>query len=198
MDLDKTVAGELSTSDAVGGDDPEHGDAVEALYRRQARIVSASIRRLFGNGPPDPDDVTQLAFQKLLEHAQPERIRNAEAFLWRTARNIVLNEKRSAGVASRYEADVADQFFTARGDNIDLQRVVLAKEELMLINTALRRMPAKRRRAFMLHRIDGLSVSDVGRQLGVSRSAAQKHIAKATALIDTLLSAADQEKTSDD
>ncbi|MEM1173735.1 MAG: sigma-70 family RNA polymerase sigma factor [Pseudomonadota bacterium] len=198
MDLDKTVANDVSASDAVGGNDPEHGDAVEALYRRQARIVAASIRRLFGNGPPDPDDVTQLAFQKLLEHAQPERIRNAEAFLWRTARNIVLNEKRSAGVAARHEADVADQFFAARGDNIDLQRVVLAKEELMLINTALRRMPAKRRRAFVLHRIDGLSVSDVGRQLGVSRSAAQKHIAKATALIDTLLSAADQGKTSYD
>ncbi|MEM8862595.1 MAG: sigma factor-like helix-turn-helix DNA-binding protein [Chloroflexota bacterium] len=48
------------------------------------------------------------------------------------------------------------------------------------MNQALGDMPAKRRRAFVLHKVDGLSVSEVARRLKIARSPAQKHINKAT------------------
>ncbi|MEM7098400.1 MAG: sigma-70 family RNA polymerase sigma factor [Pseudomonadota bacterium] len=161
--------------------------ALADLYANHAPVVSASIRRRFGDGPPDPDDITQLAFQKLLERNRPDEILNPQAFLLSTAKNLVLTEKRNQGVRTRYEPDVEEKFFTDRGDSLDPQRVVIAKEQLRLINQALDQMPRKRRRAFLLHRVEGLTVSEVGRRLDISRSAAQKHLVKAFAQIDTLL-----------
>jgi len=49
-------------------------------------------------------------------------------------------------------------------------------------------MPERRRRAFVLHRIEGLTITATGRQLKISATAARKHIARAMADIDERLS----------
>lgn len=164
------------------------------LYDRHARVVTASIRRLFGNGPPDPEDVTQLAFQKLLERDDRHSIRNPEAFLWRTARNLLLNEKRSQGVRSKYDYDVEQLFFAPGGDKSNPECVVAAREQIHVINQALLAMPEKRRRAFMLHRVEGLNVSEVARRLGLSRTAVNKHLARAFATVDSVLQTLGQDQ----
>lgn len=158
-----------------------------AIYKQYALDISLSLRRMFGDGPPDPDDVTQQAFHKLIERDRDEEVRNYKAFLWRTAKNIVISEKRSHAVCRRYEPDVETQFFSGGGVILDPQRVLIAKDQLQQLNEVLREMPAKRRRAFMLNRVEGLNVSEVGRRLGLSRSGAHKHILKALAQLDGLI-----------
>lgn len=163
------------------------GSKIGYLYQRHSRAVVTALRTIFGNGPPDPEDVTQLAFQKLLEYPHPNRIRNPEAFLWRTARNLVFNDKRSQNVRIRYEYEVEQLYFTNTSDNIAAERVVSARVQLSTINEALLAMPERRRRAFVLHRVEKLTVSEVARRLGVSRTAAVKHLQRAFADIDELL-----------
>ena len=160
---------------------------IEALYDEYADQLSSTIRRMFGDGPPDPDDVAQQAFQKLIERGNIETISNLRAFVWRTARNIVLSTKRSATTRARYDYEVEQIYFPLKGDESTPERIILVREQLDTINEALRKMPEKRRRAIVLHRIEGLSVAEVGRRLGMSRQNAAKQLSKGMADLSVAL-----------
>ncbi|MEM1412947.1 MAG: sigma-70 family RNA polymerase sigma factor [Pseudomonadota bacterium] len=162
-------------------------DSITALYQAFAGQLAASIRRSFGNGPPDPEDVAQQSFQKLIERGDLESIDNPRGFLWRIARNLVLGEKRAQEVRTRHDYRIEQLYFPLRDDTSDPQRISLAREQLKVINEVLRQMPEKRRRAVVLHRIDGLTVADVGRRLGISRQNAAKHLARGVADINVAL-----------
>ena len=146
------------------------------------------LRRVFGDGPPDPDDIAQLAFQKLLERSDLSDIRNLKGFLWQTARNLVFKSKRDQEVRTRNSLEYEQLFFPSKGDDLGPERVISAREQIKLINEALRAMPERRRRAFVLHRIDGLSIAATARQLKIGPTAAGKHISRASAQIDEVLS----------
>lgn len=160
---------------------PEVPAEIFRLYQQYASQLTAAIRRSFGNGPPDPEDVAQQSFQKLIERGDLESIRNLKGFLWRIARNLVLGEKRSQEVRLRYDYEVEQLFFPLGHDESDPQRVLMVREQLKSINDVMRNMPEKRRRAVILHRVEGLSVTDVGRRLGISRQNAAKHLANGIA-----------------
>lgn len=154
---------------------------ISALYQDYAVQLSATLRKMYGDGPPDPDDVAQAAFQKVMERGNISSIQNLKAFVWRTARNLVFKAHRSRETRSKYDYEIDELYFPLKTDEMTPERVILAKEQLQAINAILLKMPKKRRRAFLLHRIEGLTVSAVARRLGVSRSTADEHIARAAA-----------------
>ena len=165
-----------------------HSAKVDLLYRDHWTALVSSLRRTFGDGPPDPDDVAQQAFQKLIEREQLSDIRSLKGFLWRTARNLMINAKRSRATRSRYDFEIEHLYFPNRGVNSTPEAVLSANEELRAINDVLRSMPEKRRRAFILHRVEGLSVSEVARRLRLSRSPTDRHIRRAAEDIQMCLS----------
>lgn len=93
----------------------------------------------------------------------------------------MLKEKHTQQVRARYDFEVEQLYFPLKGDDSTPERIIKAREQLQAINELLVKMPEKRRRALVLHRIDGLSVAEVGRRLGISRTAAAKHVARASA-----------------
>lgn len=167
-------------------DDPLR-TAYDRIYRETLQSLTAMLRKSFGNGPPEPEDIAQQAYQRLLERARLDDIRNVEAFLWRTARNLFFNEQRRQVVRSRYDYELEQIYFPEQGFDSDPERVHLAEEQIGVIQRVLLAMPERRRRAFVLHRIEGLSIAATGRALKISATAAGKHIAKAMADIDRLL-----------
>ncbi|MEM6683888.1 MAG: sigma-70 family RNA polymerase sigma factor [Pseudomonadota bacterium] len=160
---------------------------ISALYEDYAEQLTATLRKMYGDGPPDPADVAQQAFERLLERGDFASITNLKAFVWRTARNIVLAAKRSARVRSAYDYEVERIYFPLKSDDSTPESIIAARQQLRRINALLLAMPEKRRRAFVLHRLEGLSVAEVGRRLGVNRSSAAKHVARAAAAINLLL-----------
>ena len=157
------------------------------LYKTYAPKLAATLRKMYGDGPPDPDDVAQTAFFKVIERGDIQSINNLKAFLWSTARNILRKEIRSHSVRDRYVVDIEQIFFAPTGDVQSPDRVIEAIQLLSAINIALRAMPKRRRHAFILNRIDGLTVAAVARELGISRTAAANHIARAMADLDACL-----------
>ncbi|MEM0985104.1 MAG: sigma-70 family RNA polymerase sigma factor [Pseudomonadota bacterium] len=152
---------------------------LDQLYREHAPVLSAKLRQTFGDGPPDPDDLTQQAFQKLIERGDTSDISSLKGFLWCTARNLLFNDKRDRGTRSKFDFEIEHLFFPNRGAESTPESVVGAREELRAINNAFGKMPEKRRLAFILHRIDGLSIAEVARRLHIARSPARRHILRA-------------------
>ncbi|MEM6898556.1 MAG: sigma-70 family RNA polymerase sigma factor [Pseudomonadota bacterium] len=158
--------------------------AVSDLYVDYADQLSQAIRRTFGDGPPDPDDVAQHAFEKLIQRGNLDKITNLKGFLWRTARNIVLAAKRSANVRNKYDFEIEHIYFALKDNESTPERIIIVREQLELIRKVLLDMPDKRRRAIVMHRVEGLSMTEIGRRLGMTRQSVALHITKGIAELD--------------
>ena len=159
------------------------GNRLNLLFRRLFAKLAGDLRRTYGTGPPDPEDVAQRAFQKLSEREKQDEIRDPEGFLWICARNIIMTEKRSERVRAANRDEVERRFFGSAIDTFDPERVFIANEQLDIIFETLKRMPERRRRIFELNRIHGLTPEQAGKEVGISRSSAARHIALATGMI---------------
>ena len=161
--------------------------AVAQLYENHAEALSSYLRKAFGDGPPDPDDIAQEAFQRLLEHKSLSSIQNLQAFLWRTARNLTVSKKRSIERRSKFDFEIEHLFFGLEGPGLSPERVLEVKEQLRIVRRVLEKMPDRRRRAFLWHRVEGLSFTAIGKRLGITRRAVARHVVKAACDLETAL-----------
>lgn len=162
------------------------------LYHRHFKKLVNDLRRSYGAGPPDPEEVAQRAFEKLSQQCNLDKISNPVGFAWVCARNIIISEKRAEKVRNSNQQKVEQHFFSQEGDEFDPERVLIGKEKLAIVMSALEAMPERRKRIFMLNRVHGLTPEQAGKQCGVSRSSAVRHIAVATAAIAQALLDADR------
>ncbi|MEM1134117.1 MAG: sigma-70 family RNA polymerase sigma factor [Pseudomonadota bacterium] len=178
-----------TSSDAEGGDDPvsdEGNDAGEGqsrlrtLYARYFADLVSHLRWRYGSGPPDPTDIAQATFEKLSQHGMISDVDNLEAYAWTTANNLIRNERRALLVRNAHAQQENSENIGAECDEFDPERVVMAREELKIVLEALKQMPERRRDVFIACRIDGLNPRQAGERLGISRSAAVRHLALAT------------------
>lgn len=180
---------DLSGSDQKNADSQSSQVDLDRLFREQSPALTAYLRRQFGDGPPDPEDIAQQAFEKLVRRQQSERIDNYPGFLRQTAKNLSISALRHKNVRSEHELEVERRYFPEEGNESSPERVIEVREQLSMVNEVLRAMPASRREAFVLNRIDGMSKADVARKQGVSRSAVVKRLARASAEINAALTA---------
>ena len=155
--------------------------AVDQFYTEHFDSLVAYLRRKYGAGPPDPEDVAQKAFGRIVARGGLEGVDNPKAFLWRTAANIFVSDTRTLKAEERRDAAVEAIFSSENGYLLTPERVLEAKEQVGIALRVLRQMPEQRMRAFILTRIDGLSHQATAEVLGVSRPAVSKHVARATA-----------------
>lgn len=149
-------------------------DDLEAAFRTGAEGLKAITRRAEG----DDADLAQDACLKLVETARREPIGAPTHLLFRLARNLVIDRLRSrARTARLFRAEEAfDQYPCASADP---ERTLLATERLRRALAVIDAMPTRRRQAFLLHRIEGLSYLEIARKMGVSIKAVEKHLATA-------------------
>ncbi|MEM9181719.1 MAG: RNA polymerase sigma factor [Pseudomonadota bacterium] len=164
---------------------------IAQLYATEYRGLVAYLNAAFGTGPPEPEDVAQRAFMQLAARGDLSDIRNPRSFLRQIARNLMISGFRAETTRRGYERSAAES--AIEGVESTPQRVLEGNEELVVIMETLDRMPHTRRRAMILHRFDGLNLADVGRRLGISRTAAAKHVARAMQAIDAALAKAHRE-----
>ena len=176
-----------SCQPAFATDAPARPGGLEELYKQYWRTLCRYLGATFGPGPPEPEDVAQLAFARFAAHEHQAKINDPKSFLWFTARNIVLSERRSMAVRRRRSEDVEEIYSALGGDAFTPERVLIAKEQIAAVSVIVDAMPAKRRRVLMLNVIDGHSFAEIARQMGLSPTAVKKHYARAMIDLDSVL-----------
>ncbi|MBL0726136.1 RNA polymerase sigma factor [Piscinibacter sp. HJYY11] len=141
-----------------------------------ARVRSALMRR--GRSEQDAEDLVQEAWVRLACYEQ--EVIEPEAFLMRAALNLSLDAHRVA--RNRGEQLVVDEVVLIDGSP-GTEDIVLARERMVRLSECLGQLPPRTREIFLAHRVDGLRYQDIARHHGVSVSAVEKHIAKATLLL---------------
>ncbi|MEM9262019.1 MAG: RNA polymerase sigma factor [Pseudomonadota bacterium] len=168
--------------------------ALEAIYADYHADLTRYLRKAFGDGPPDPEDVAQEAFARLADQKDLSLIDNLRGFLWRTARNLTISDKRRNATRTRFDYEVEHLYFAVSSPECDPSRVIEVREQLKIIRAVLDQMPERRRKAFLWQRIDGLSFTDIGKKLGIDRRAVVRHISIAATDIEIALAEASEVK----
>jgi RNA polymerase sigma-70 factor (ECF subfamily) len=157
--------------------------AQEALFQRHVRLVTGLAHRIMTRDS-DVDDLVQDCFVYALERL--ETLDNPQAFASWIASIVV----RTAGKRLR-KRKLLTRLGLLRDTPIDPDDIISraappdVASELRAIYTALDRLPAEQRIAIVLRRVEGLEISEIADQMGLSvatvkrrLSAAEERIAK--------------------
>lgn len=158
---------------------------VSLLYRAEHRRQQSHARRLVGNAAA-AEDLVQQAFANILGRAAQVPLEPSAAYLARAVRNLALNHLRDARRRAAVEIEGAE--LEALADLAPSpEMVVLYRAELRRLLEAIAALPERRRTAFVLSRIEGLTHDQVAARMGLSRNTVITHLVLAMADLDRLL-----------
>jgi RNA polymerase sigma-70 factor (ECF subfamily) len=160
------------------------GGLLPEVFSRYGRLLARAVGRLVR--PHDVEDIVQETYLRVFQAAKTHPIRSPQAFMLKTARNIVLDKLAKADalnhVAELYgdeesgaDDDSAEQFCNEQTPDTVLE----SEQEFTVFCRAIRELPRQCRRAFLLKKVYGLSQHEVAARLGVSEGTVEKHITKA-------------------
>lgn len=151
------------------------------LAALSARFRGALVRYFLrqGLGGADAEDCVQDVFLRLSRRATLADIGNLEGYLFETAASVAIDHQRrgrarAAGAHDAYEEDRHAPL--ALGPDRGLE----ARDELRRVTAALRELPERTRHVFVLVRLERMRHAEVARRLGVSVSAVEKHLLRAS------------------
>ena len=121
-------------------------------------------------------DLVQSAYVKVLTVGSPERIRDLEGYVWRSALNLLTDWSRRRAVREEYGRCAASES-TDVGDPIE--RELEACERMELVARAHETLSPRCREAFALRVLEERPLKDVGRTMGISDRMAKIYVARA-------------------
>lgn len=120
------------------------------------------------------EDLAQDLWLKL--RAGSAEIRNPMGYVLRAAANAAFDwRRREAHPANDPVSEIADEAPSP-------ERQAQGREAGALIEAAIAQLPPKCREAFLLCRVEALTMREAGRRMGVSERTIENHLAKATIL----------------
>lgn len=145
------------------------------------RMRSKVARSVAGIVPRrDLEDVVQDTFLRIHDLRKPEGIRNPEAFIYQTARNLALDHVKRAEarlVDGCDDIDCIDEFAIVHDHDMIFQQFAAGRDFGELCN-AVHQLPDQCRRVFILRKVYGFSQREIAAELGISQSAVEKHVAR--------------------
>jgi RNA polymerase sigma-70 factor (ECF subfamily) len=143
--------------------------------------VRAWLRR-WTSRDQDIDDVIQEAYCRLAAMDDVTHVSNGRAYLFQTARNIVLEQvRRSKIVRIDNVTDIGS--LSILDDAPPMDRVVAGARELQRVEQLIEKLPPKCRQIFVLRRIHGVSQREIAQMLGITQAAVEKQATRGLRLI---------------
>lgn len=155
-----------------GGLVPENDAEITATVLRERAPLGNFIRRRVGN-PSDADDVLQdVLFEFVEAYHLPAPIERAGAWLFRVARNRIIDlfrkkrERSLDGMAEEQSGEHRLDLLLPAPDGSP--EAAYARSVLMTeLQSALDELPPEQRDVFVAHELDGLSFKEMASQSGL-------------------------------
>ena len=154
---------------------------IEELFQEHCQRLTNYIRKKILS-TEDAEDIAQYAFIRVQAAAKTTEIANPISYLYQTASNILIDMKRREKLHDAYihsvmnsnalDTSVVESVYSAPGPD----RIISAQSQLKRIESIVSKMPEKQRKAFLLHRIKGLTYAEIAKTMNVSVSSVEKYI----------------------
>jgi RNA polymerase sigma factor (sigma-70 family) len=148
-------------------------------------LEAALVRFLRRNWRSEADivDLRQEVYARVCEAALRARPANTRAFVFATARNLLIDRTRHARVVPLEVATDFDAF-----DDLTPDRHLSARDELRRLQVGLAQLPARCREVVVLRKIEGLSQREVAVRMGIREDTVERQTAHGMrALADFML-----------
>lgn len=128
----------------------------------------------------EAEDLTQEVFLRLVRRLDVEDIENPEAFIFRTAVNLLRDRSRRG---KTQQSHLVDLTYQAGVEELSPERVFDSRQSLTRVLGVLEELDERSRDAFILHRLEGMKHAEIADLYGVSVSSVEKYIIKALTLL---------------
>lgn len=142
----------------------------ERYYRELLNFLSRAVR--------DRDtaaDLAQESYARVLAAQQTgQPVHDPRALLYRTARNLVIDQHRRADVRGEAAAPAASDEDDATLDtlhgprSLEPDHILASREGLAAVVATIDQLPLRCREAFILYKFDGLSYAEIAERMGIS------------------------------
>ena len=162
---------------------PSEGERESFLRRLSERyrqpLTAYFQRRVHSRN--EAEDLTQEVFLRLVRRFEVESIDNPEAFVFRTAVNLLRDRSRRGKTQQSHLAELTHQ--QPGIEELSPERVFDSRQSLTIVLSVLEELDERSRDAFILHRLEGMKHAQIADLFGVSVSSVEKYIIKALALL---------------
>jgi len=148
---------------------------VSAILPHQAALTRY-LKRVC-KSPSEVPDLRQETYIRVCESAAKSLPRFPRTFLFRTARNLVIDRfRRDRVVSIDYTADEISPDLSI--DELTPERRLAARQDLQQLTRAFDALPEKTRSVIWLRRVAGLSQRDAAASLGIDESALEARMTR--------------------
>lgn len=150
----------------------------EAELRRMLRRVCT--------GPAEIDDVVQETCYRILSMATLDQVRDPKPFVFRSAKNIVLDRiKRDSVVKIEAVANLED--LEIADTSPSPERIVFARSELKWVIGLVANLPDRCKSVFLARKIHGLSQQETAQTLGLTDGVVEHEMMKGMRLMSDMI-----------
>jgi RNA polymerase sigma factor (sigma-70 family) len=163
--------------------DQDGKSALIATYlERRLDLVRFFTLRL--RSPSAAEDLVQEIYVRLAGVEAGGDIQNPAAYLYRLGSNLMLDRLRGERRTAHRDGAWLETQTTRIGvhdvaPEPSAEAAVAARQRLAQLNAALTELSAQTQRVFRMHKFEGLTHPEVAAELGISRSAVEKHMMQA-------------------
>jgi RNA polymerase sigma factor (sigma-70 family) len=151
---------------------------VEVWFIREVLPLEAALTSFLQHNwrnRADIADLRQDVYERVCEAAYEQMPENTKAFVFRTARNLLINRVKREHIVPIEAVSDLDALGIAL-DSPGPESSVLARDELRRLQQALDRLPPRCREAVTLGRIEGLPGREIALRMGISEAAVSMHL----------------------
>ena len=154
---------------------------VDSIHDIYMSLRESIARAQLGIVPPcEIEDIVQETYVRVCQVERRDKITEPRSFLFKIAHNLALDHVKRAQsrlVVSVEETGESGFGEAERSADETFDRVA-SNEEFSYFCEAVRRLPVQCRRAFVLKKVYGCSQREIAREMNLSESTVEKHIAQ--------------------
>lgn len=121
-------------------------------------------------------DVTQETYMRTLEANRNIPIDNKRAFLYRVAKNIIIDQARKN--KNKNFIDYEEKKIISNDEQAE--EILIKVNEKQILFEEIKKLPQKRRQVFVLYIIEGYTRKEISNVLNMTITSVEKHISRAS------------------
>jgi RNA polymerase sigma factor (sigma-70 family) len=157
---------------------PVHAAQVTALFNDHNRALHAFLIGKLSS-LADAQEVAQEAYMRLLTLEHPELVGSLRAYLFRIASNLATDRLRMRTTRKSVPMEEASEESLTGGHAPEQH--VQALQQWRRIREALKELPKKTSRAFVLHAVEGRDFGVIAQLMNISERMVRYHVTQALA-----------------